>query len=297
MQTTKSAKNPRKQRQRFFNAPAHIRHKLMSAHLAPDLMKSQGARSLPVRKGDTVRIMRGDHEGFEGKISRVDLANYRVFLEGLTREKVDGTVIFVAVHPSKVLIKTLNLDDKWRKRTLQRKKPLEQREESGLVVLPEEEEAKPVKAKEKAKPAKEEAKLAKAKVAEAKPKRAAKPKVEKFAEEEKPIEAEPTAPAEVKPAEEVKATEEEPAEEPVKRPRAPRTTAEKAEAKIAEAKPAEATKPAKKPRATKASKEAAPAEQKPVEAEATAEKSSKKAPVKKAPAKRKPKAAKESGGV
>src|SRR5512139_1463709 len=113
MQITKSVKDPGKQRDRLFNAPAHMRHKIMSAHLAPDLVKSHGVKTLPVRKGDTVRVMRGDHEGFEGKISTVDLKNYRIFLEGLTREKVDGTVIFVSVHPSKVLIKNLNLDDKW----------------------------------------------------------------------------------------------------------------------------------------------------------------------------------------
>src|SRR5512139_3855798 len=83
MQMAKSVKNPRKQRKRLFNSPAHMRHKIMSAHLAPDLVKSHGIKSIPVRKGDTVRVMRGDHEGFEGKISRVDLANYRIFVEGL----------------------------------------------------------------------------------------------------------------------------------------------------------------------------------------------------------------------
>jgi large subunit ribosomal protein L24 len=152
----KSVKDPGKQRHRLFNAPAHIRHKLMSAHLSPDLVKSHGIRTLPVRKGDTVRIMRGDHYGFEGKISRVDLKNFRIFLEGLTREKVDGTVIFVAVHPSKVLLKNLNLDDKWRKRTIQRKKPIETKEEAPIkkvgtkAVKPEVKEAKPpVKAKTK----------------------------------------------------------------------------------------------------------------------------------------------------
>lgn len=306
MQATKSVKNPRKQRQRMFNAPAHLRHKLMSAHLAPDLMKSQGARSLPVRKGDTVRIMRGDHQGFEGKISRVDLANYRIFLEGLTREKVDGTVIFIAVHPSKVLIKTLNLDDKWRKRTLQRKKQLEMREESGLVVVSEEEEARPAKAKAKAakeaaKPQREKAKPAEAKpkVTEAKPKRAAKTKAEKSVEkpkeeEIKPAEAKPEAPAEVKVAEKVEVAEE---KSVVKKPRAAKKAVEKAEAKIAEEKPAPATKPARKPRAPKAAQEAATAEQKPTEAEAPAKEPAKKAPARRTAAKRKPKAAEKIGGA
>jgi ribosomal protein L24 len=69
--------------------------------------------------------MRGDHSGFEGKVSRIDLKRYRIFVEGLTREKVDGTNIFVAVHPSKVVIRSLNLDDKWRKAIVDRRHELE----------------------------------------------------------------------------------------------------------------------------------------------------------------------------
>ena len=117
-------KNPGKQRKRLFNAPAHIRHKLMSAPLSNELAASRGAKTLPVRKGDTVRIQRGDHKGFEGKISRVDRKEYRIYLEGLTREKVDGTNIFLPIHPSKVEIRNLNLDDKIRKATLDRKQEI-----------------------------------------------------------------------------------------------------------------------------------------------------------------------------
>jgi large subunit ribosomal protein L24 len=120
MQTNR-VKNPRKQRKMHFNAPAHKRHKLMAAPLSNELAASKGAKTLPVRKGDTVRIQRGDHKGFEGKISRVDLKEYRIYLEGLTREKTDGTNIFLPIHPSKVQIRNLNLDDKWRKALLERK--------------------------------------------------------------------------------------------------------------------------------------------------------------------------------
>jgi large subunit ribosomal protein L24 len=122
MQDTKRIKNPRKQRKMYFNAPAHLRHKLMSAPLSSELAASSGTKTLPVRKGDTVRIQRGDSKGFEGKISRIDSKHYRIYIEGLTREKTDGTNIFLPVHPSKVQIRKLNLDDTWRKDILQRKK-------------------------------------------------------------------------------------------------------------------------------------------------------------------------------
>ncbi|MDQ7033234.1 MAG: 50S ribosomal protein L24 [Desulfonauticus sp.] len=122
MQIAKPVTKPSKQRKRLYQAPDHIRHKLMAAPLSPGLKASHNVKSLPVRKGDTVRIMRGDHKGFEGKITRVDRKNYRIYVEGLTREKVDGTTIFVPIHPSKVMITKLNLDDKWRKKVLERKK-------------------------------------------------------------------------------------------------------------------------------------------------------------------------------
>lgn len=145
MQATKPVKDPRKQRKRLYNAPAHLRHKLMAAPLSPELVSSKGAKALPVRKGDTVRVVRGDHLGFEGKVSRVDLKRYRIFLEGLTREKVDGTNIFVSVHPSKVIIKNLKLDDKWRKAIVERKKELELPKKEKKVVKTAEKPAKKAK--------------------------------------------------------------------------------------------------------------------------------------------------------
>jgi large subunit ribosomal protein L24 len=150
MQTTKPVKDPRKQRKRLYNAPAHLRHKLMAAPLAPELTASKGAKTLPVRKGDTVRVMRGDHTGFEGKVNRVDLKRYRIFIEGLTREKVDGTNIFVSVHPSKVMIKNLKLDDKWRKAILENKKEIAAKKEKELekVVAKAPKKTKAVKVKE-----------------------------------------------------------------------------------------------------------------------------------------------------
>ncbi len=122
MQALKPVTKPSKQRKRLYQAPDHIRYKLMAAPLSPELRASHEVKALPVRSGDTVRIMKGDHKGFEGKITRVDRGKYRIYVEGLTREKVDGTTIFVPVHPSKVMITKLNLDDKWRKRILERKK-------------------------------------------------------------------------------------------------------------------------------------------------------------------------------
>ncbi len=154
MQATK-IKKPRKQRKRLYNAPAHLRHKFMTAPLSQELASSKGAKALPVRKGDTVRIMRGDNKGFEGKVSRIDLKRYRIFIEGLTREKVDGTTIFVPVHPSKVMIKNLKLDDKWRQRIIERKKELELPKKEKEAVKAAEKPPEKVAEVKKEKPVKE----------------------------------------------------------------------------------------------------------------------------------------------
>ena len=113
--------SPRKQRKSLYQDPLHKRYKRFSAPLAPELKTSHNTNSLPARTGDIVRIMRGDRKGLEGKITRVDRKNYKILVEGVTREKVDGTTIPVPIHPSKVMIVNLNLDDKWRREVLKRK--------------------------------------------------------------------------------------------------------------------------------------------------------------------------------
>jgi len=143
MQTVKAVTKPAKQRKMLFQAQDHIRYKLFAAPLSPELRKSHGVKTIPVRSGDTVRIMRGDHKGFEGKIASVDRKKYRIYVEGLTREKVDGTTTFVPIHPSKVMITRLNLDDKWRKKILERKKEARKKlEEAAEKKVPEKVEVK-----------------------------------------------------------------------------------------------------------------------------------------------------------
>ncbi|MDI9623928.1 MAG: 50S ribosomal protein L24 [Methanothermobacter sp.] len=115
------SKQPRKQRKFLHNAPLHIRHKIMSANLSKELRKEYNRRSLPVRKGDKVEIMRGDFKGHQGRIEKVDLKNYKVYVEGATIQKVDGTTTYFPIHPSNLQIIELNLEDEKRIKVLERK--------------------------------------------------------------------------------------------------------------------------------------------------------------------------------
>ncbi len=244
MQETKRVKNPRKQRKMHFNAPAHLRHKRMAAPLSRELAASRGTKSLPVRKGDTVRIQRGENKGFEGKVSRVDLKQYRIYLEGLTREKVDGTNIFLPIHPSKVEIRNLNLDDNWRKNViLSRKKEIEK---------PEKEEKPKVKPAKKA--AKAPAKIEEVEeVTEEKPVEAP-PVEEKVAPEEAPLEKAPEKVEEVTPAEAPA-----PKKAQAKKTAAKKPAAKKAAAAKLEEAPEEKAPAAKKAAKPKAAAKTAPA--------------------------------------
>jgi large subunit ribosomal protein L24 len=73
-----------------------------------------------VCSGDTVTILRGSFQDVEGKVSKVDRKKGYVYIEGVTREKADGTTRQVPIHSSKVIIRNLVLDDKRRKEILQR---------------------------------------------------------------------------------------------------------------------------------------------------------------------------------
>ncbi len=117
-----SSKQPRKQRKAYFNAPLHIRHKFMAAPLSKELRKEYGIRSLPVRTGDTVLVLRGDFKGHEGKVVRVDLKKMRIYIEGVTRRRADGTQVYIPVHPSKVMITKLDLSDERRRAVIERKR-------------------------------------------------------------------------------------------------------------------------------------------------------------------------------
>ncbi len=117
---TFSAK-PSKQRKALYNAPLHLKRKLLNAPLTPELVEKYGVKRLPVRRGDTVRIMRGDWKGHEGKVIRVDTKRMRIFVEGVQRKKADQTPVYYPIHPSNVVIVKLDLSDKWRKRIIERR--------------------------------------------------------------------------------------------------------------------------------------------------------------------------------
>ena len=114
------SKQPRKQRKYRYNAPLHIRRKFVSAHLSPELREKFGKRSFPLRKGDEVKVMRGEFKGFKGVVERVNLKDLKIYIEDLKVKKADGSEVLRPVRPSNLMIIKLNLDDKKRLEALER---------------------------------------------------------------------------------------------------------------------------------------------------------------------------------
>ncbi|MEM0480965.1 MAG: 50S ribosomal protein L24 [Candidatus Aenigmatarchaeota archaeon] len=116
-----TSKKARKQRKRLKEAKWHERHKLLSAHLSKELREKYKRRSFPIRAGDEVLIMRGDYKGKKGKVVKVDYKKLKIYVEGITVKRADGTEKLVPIHPSNVMIVNLNLSDKKRIEKLEEK--------------------------------------------------------------------------------------------------------------------------------------------------------------------------------
>ena len=67
----------------------------MSCHLSKELRTKYDVRSIPVRKGDSVKIMRGSFKDREGKVSTVYRKKWCIYVEKITREKTNGMLLLL----------------------------------------------------------------------------------------------------------------------------------------------------------------------------------------------------------
>ncbi len=114
-----SPHSPRRQRRALYEASPPSRRLRMSAPLSRELRARFHARSLPVRKGDTVRVMAGSFVGQEERIARVDRQSYTVTLENVTVKTGEEKMTALPVRANRLLLVRLNLADPWRRRMLQ----------------------------------------------------------------------------------------------------------------------------------------------------------------------------------
>ncbi len=122
-----SSKQPRKQRLARYTAPYHRRHREMSSPIDKGLRERQLSRgfmyprAMPVKKGDRVMIVRG--EGKSKSATTVSLVNRKarkVYVEGFTYFKSDGTELQRPIDASNLVIINPDWSDIRRRKILNR---------------------------------------------------------------------------------------------------------------------------------------------------------------------------------
>ena len=135
------SKQPRKMRKRFiYDAPLHLRQKMMVAPLAPEAREKYGIRRFPVRVGDKVIVRKGSFKGTIGKIVEVDLKRLRIYVENVTRKRSDGSTVYIPLRPWNVAILELDLSDPKRKKAYERKSKIKEVAIEEIIGEEEEEE-------------------------------------------------------------------------------------------------------------------------------------------------------------
>lgn len=112
------------------------------SNLSSNLKKEYNRRSLRIVKGDSVRIMRGEYKGVEGKVEKLNTLKGRLSIEGVQREKIKGGQVKVQIHASNVRITSLHLDDKYRKNKIGNQEQINKSSRKQTVKTPEKNEEK-----------------------------------------------------------------------------------------------------------------------------------------------------------
>ena len=106
----------------------------LSSILSKNLRKKYGKRSIRVIEGDSVKVIRGEFNGVDGKVTKVSSADNGLTIEGVKKEKLKGEKYDIFVHTSNVEITGLNTDDKWRMNKLEGKNVRDARPENDKKV-------------------------------------------------------------------------------------------------------------------------------------------------------------------
>ena len=113
MKSKTKSKKPRKQRKELYNEPLHARRKHVHAPLSKELRKTHKRKTVAVRQGDEVKLVRGARK-ITGYVEVVDLRKAKIFVKGYGRKRNDGSEVMQPLDASNVIITKLNTEDKRR---------------------------------------------------------------------------------------------------------------------------------------------------------------------------------------
>ena len=143
---------PTKVRNRqIYRAINSVRNKQIGATLSKQLRQKYHRRSIRIVNGDTVKIIRGEYKGIDGKVTKISLEKNSIAVEGVQREKLKGGKIDLYIHSSNTVITSLNTEDNWRTKKLEHKAKPEAKSKNNVKAKPEAKSKNNVKAKPEAK--------------------------------------------------------------------------------------------------------------------------------------------------
>ena len=105
----------------IYRAVNNIRSKQIGTTLSKQLRQKYHRRSIRIVNGDTVKILRGEYKGIDGKVTKISLDKNSIAVEGVQREKLKGGKIDLYIHSSNAVITSLNTEDNWRIKKLEHK--------------------------------------------------------------------------------------------------------------------------------------------------------------------------------
>ena len=119
MKTHKVSSSRRVQRKYALGAPSSVKRKLMSCHLSKSLRDQYKLRSLPIKRGDEVKILKGKAKGKSGKVVQVYRKRNCIYVDKVQREKQNGQTVFLPIKPYYCVVEKL-LINKDRSKTIER---------------------------------------------------------------------------------------------------------------------------------------------------------------------------------
>jgi large subunit ribosomal protein L24 len=104
-----------------YRAMNQVVNKQICAPISKELRKKYSRRSIRIMSDDIVKVVRGEYKGLTGKVTKISMQSSGVAIEGNKKEKLKGEKIDVYIHSTNMIITSLNTDDKWRLKILEKK--------------------------------------------------------------------------------------------------------------------------------------------------------------------------------
>jgi large subunit ribosomal protein L24 len=100
---------PDTERKKYHKEKLHKRKKRLHSHLSKELRSKlkNKRRAVQVRKGDTVKVMRGPGKGKQAKVSRVNTVKRKVFVEGVVIKTAKGRENLLPLEASNLMLVAL----------------------------------------------------------------------------------------------------------------------------------------------------------------------------------------------